>query len=165
MERAVKYYFGEEVQTAISEAKKVKAQYFNHFPDIKLFLVAAGKKASSRGWVKTFWGRKRHFEHPKRDGYKAPNAIIQGTCSDIMKIKLYELLVFLYHKQSKTILTVHDEVGLHIHKSEYAVILECQTKLQKLPFRINITTGIEVAHAWGDKTEISDISEIPGLNL
>ena len=158
---AIRYFYSDATQEAIVSAKDTKVKYFNNFPGIKTFLKSAQYKAEQRGWVKTYWGRERHFENKKRDGYKAPNAIIQGTCSDIMKIKLYELLEFNASRKSGTQLSVHDEVGMGIDLSEIGLIKDYKKILETLPFRVTITTGLELAKNWGEKVEVDDMAKVP----
>jgi DNA polymerase-1 len=54
--------------------------------------------------------------------YTALNYLIQSTGSDIMKAKMLEIEDLLVPHKSKMILTIHDELGFYIHKSEEGLI-------------------------------------------
>ena len=74
----VSYYFDPEVRSAIDAASQAKAAYFTQFPGINQFLKDCKNVAEQRGYIKYWTGRRRHLKNPKRDGYKAPNSLIQG---------------------------------------------------------------------------------------
>lgn len=148
----VHYYFDEYVQEGINHAIVTKKKYFENFPEIKTFLDKAKKVAAARLWVKTFFGRKRHIQ--KKDfAYAMPNAIIQGTCADVMKLKLYALWLFFQDKSSKLILSIHDEVGWSNTIGEEHLRKQVKEILEDLPFRVKITVGTEIATDWGHKSE------------
>jgi len=151
---AIKYFFSDEVKEGIIDAIKTKRQYFNQFPGIKKFLDDCKDVAKRRGWVKTWVGRRRHFKDPKREAYKAPNAVIQGGCGDIMKVKLHEINQFLKSYKSCIVNTVHDEIAYMIHKSELHLIPKIKEIQESLPFKVPITCGLEWHEKrWGSKQE------------
>jgi len=152
----INYYYTDEVQKGLTHAIDIKKRYFANFPQIKDFLDKAKKVGASRMWVKTYWGRKRHIKE-KKWSYKLPNAIIQGTCADVMKLKLYEIWKYtvLNKTKSKLVLSVHDEVGLLMHDSEKHLTEIFVTILEDLPFIVPITVGKETGKDWGNKENMS----------
>ena len=145
----IEYFFSDEVQAGIDEARLFKKQYFNMFPSNKDLIDSVTNVAKSRGWVKTYWGRKRHFKDPKNEAYKACNALIQGTCGDILKVKLYELMNYLHPYKSYIANNVHDQIDFMIHKDELFLVEEVRKIMEDLPFRVPITCGCETGPRWG----------------
>jgi DNA polymerase I len=164
-EEAIAYYISAEAREAIKGASEIKEKYFAQFPDIKNFLKECATRTKSRGWVKTWTGRRRHFKNPSQEAYKAPNALIQGGCGDILKTKLYELGVFLRSKNAKTkiINTVHDSINFEMHKTEIHLLHEIMRILCDLPFRVPVSWGLEYSTTnWANlhKATIEEIEEV-----
>ena len=143
--RIMEYYFSEEATHAINEAGTMKDMYFSQFPDISVFIRECGNAAKRRGWVKTWSGRRRHFKNPYRDGYKGPNAVIQGGCGDIIKTKMYELLLFLKPYKSRAVNNIHDALLFEIAEDELHLIPQIKAIMEDLPFSVPITCGVEMA--------------------
>jgi len=158
----IKYFMSDYVQEALKAAIALKKKYFGQFPGIQQFLKDAAKAGSDRGYVKTWSGRRRHFKKPKEEGYKAPNAIIQGTCGDIMKKKLHEVTQFLLPYQTRIINSVHDEICTRhpITREEILLIPKINEILCDLPFRVPISWGIDWGYKWGEKRKFTTIEEL-----
>ena len=157
-ERAlITYYYSDEAQAAIKEATRIKDEYFEQFPDIQLFLKDCIKRAKNRGWVKTWIGRRRHFKKPKEEGYKAPNAVIQGGCGDITKIKMWEVTQFLLPYQSRLINNIHDALLFEIHKDETHLIQELAGIMVALDFSVPMDCSIEISDkSWGHMADYEE---------
>lgn len=134
----VEYYCDPETQKIIKEASDMKAKYFEQFPQIQELLNRVKKCCKEYGYVRTYGGRKRHFKNPAKDAYKAPNALIQGTCGDLLKIKLAELEAYLKDKKTKTINTVHDSILFEVDIDEYknGIVNELLNLLRDIPFSV-----------------------------
>ena len=148
----IRYFLSDEVQSAVKYAADFKKSYFAQFPGNKEFIDTCSKAAQERGYVRTWSGRRRHFKNPKQEGYKAPNAVIQGSCGCILKSKLWELVNFLKPYKSRIVNNVHDSVVLNVHKDELDLIDTVKMILEDLPFRVPITCGCEYGTRWGSKT-------------
>lgn len=74
---------------AEAEAGRILSTYHEKFPGIRRVSQQATRLAASRGWIRTFYGRRRAldegFEH------KAFNTAVQGTAADIMKERVVAL--------------------------------------------------------------------------
>lgn len=149
----VKEFFSEPVQSALQEAKALKAKYFSQFTGISNFIKQATELAKKRGWVKTWDGRKRHFTNPKDEAYKAPNSIIQGGCGSMLKVKLPEIEAILQGTNSFVCNLVHDEVQFDMDKKELHLLPQLNASLADLPFKVPISWGIEYGYDWGHKFE------------
>lgn len=157
---AVQYYCSDAAQGAISHAKEMKEKYFSQFPDIKEFLDKVKKVCKEHGYVRTWGGRKRHFKNPSKEAYKSPNALIQGSCGDILKVKLAELEEFLKDKNTKVINTVHDSILFEVDKEEFkeGIVDELVNVLRDLPFRVPMDWEAEGStKSWADIKDVNDI--------
>ncbi len=95
-------------------------QYYARLPEVRTFLKAVITKAEKRGYIQGPTGRMWRF---KSDfAYKAPNYLIQGTCSDIMRKALIKCTDFLQTRKSKIILSIHDSIEFLIAKEEMDII-------------------------------------------
>lgn len=62
----------------------------------------------NNGVVKFWTGRKRHFENPSREYYKAFNAVIQGGEAEVVKRALIKVAKRIDWDECKLLLQVHD---------------------------------------------------------
>ena len=74
---------------AESQAKQILRTYHATFPTIKATASLAERRAKTRGWIRTLYGRRRALD----DGFthKAFNSAVQGTAADIMKEQVIAL--------------------------------------------------------------------------
>lgn len=154
----------------LKQAEELKELYFTSLPKVKKWIDAVinGVKARSRtnsgvGYVQTWTGRKLWFR--EQFAYKAPNAIIQGGCSDVAKIAMIRLDKFLTGRKSKMLVQIHDELLFKVHKSELEIVPELQKILENVfPHRF-IALSTSVSHSWkswGDLTEGLPVVEEAG---
>lgn len=147
----VTYYYSEEAQAAIKEAARIKAEYFEQFPQIQVFLKDCTDRAKQRGWVKTWTGRRRHFKRPKEEGYKAPNSVIQGGCGDITKTKMWEVIEFLGPYRTDLINNIHDALLFEVHKDELDLIPQLAAIMKDLDFSVPMDCSVEISDkSWGN---------------
>lgn len=74
---------------SVAQAKAWMDQYHREFPSARKFLRSATNRHNKMGYVKTYLGRRRHFDH--NSAHKAGNGIIQGSSADITKLKMVEI--------------------------------------------------------------------------
>ena len=149
----VAYYCDPETQHMIKSAKEMKDKYFSQFPEIQKFLDKVKRACREHGFIRTWGGRKRHFASPSKDAYKAPNALIQGSCGDILKTKLWDLEVFLADKKTRIVNTVHDSIlfEIWIPEGEAGIVDDLLKILRDLPFNVPMdwdADGSEIS--WAD---------------
>lgn len=150
---AVLYYCNPDTQAMINQAAALKAKYFEQFPDIKYMLEKVKKVCREHGFIRTWGGRKRHFANPSKDAYKAPNALIQGSCGDILKTKLWELEDFLADKKTRIVNTVHDSIlfEVDIEEGKEGIVDTLIEILRDLPFRVPMDWDAEGSNkSWAD---------------
>lgn len=133
------------------EADNIKRKYFRELPKICSFIEAIVKKAES-GKVSNWVGRVYNFN---RDySYKAVNYVIQGGCSDIMRVALVRLQRYVNDNalDSKIVLSVHDEVcfylkdGEETHIPKFQAIMTGAYQHRYLPL---VTEASISATGWG----------------
>lgn len=149
---ALIYYFSDECKEHIEFAKQKKKEYFSQFPNIENLLDNVKKVTQRRGWVKTWTGRRKRYKDPWTEAYKAPNALIQGGCGDILKDKAGKLYKMLEGCKSGIVNFVHDEIQVEMHKSELHLIPKIKDLLEDLPFSVPIAVDVEYTDTcWKEK--------------
>lgn len=135
-----------------SEAKEIIDNYFKKFKKIKDYIETVKEELPKKAYVKTLYGRKRHFDkdslkHPRQKAAlerAAINAPLQGTASEIVKKAMIELDKSL---PIPILSQVHDELlfecpvkDLEEEKSQIQKIMEKNEDL-KVPLKVNIASG------------------------
>lgn len=133
----------EKLHCSIERATAIREAIFNGAPEIKLFMRRATKVAEQRGYVFNWLGRRYHFPD-SNFAYKAPNYLIQGGCSEVMRLVLVQVNRLLQGCDSKLLLTIHDELILDIYPHELWLvprikeIMETAYPAKYLPLRANV---------------------------
>ena len=118
---------GKRIDVGYDEAQSYIDKYFKTYNAIKPFWELAEQQIRSRGYVETFFGRKRHrtcefqakdkFEQSREIG-SMTNSIIQGSGADVMKRAMIIMHPKLQKIGGRIILTIHDEVLVSCPKSK-----------------------------------------------
>lgn len=102
----------------IQFAKNVKNTLFNRFSRIKTYVNKTQKEVHRKGYVDTFFGRRRRFRLHHTSGYRrykaereAVNFRIQSTSSDLVLSQLIEVGQNIDEISASMQLTVHDSMG------------------------------------------------------
>lgn len=146
----------------LSQAQKLKDQYFEALPGVRRFSQGVMEKANTRGWIFNWAGRVCYFPFMKnprtgkmdRFAYKAANHCIQGGCADIVKIAMVRCHDHLAGKRSKMLLQIHDEILYSIHESELSIVPELQRLMAtSYPARhLPMACSVEFSRkSWSDK--------------
>lgn len=144
----------------LAEAKKYIDHYFELRAPIRAYIDETLRKASTEGYVETYYGRRRPTPDVNssnfmvREGAKrqAANMPIQGTEADLMKlamIKIEDKIAGL----GKQILQVHDSVLVEAPKENAEKIAEIlretmETIAPELPIKLKVDVGI--GNNWGE---------------
>lgn len=147
------------LKMTLTESALFNATYFAAIPEAKPFINTVHHVIKLRGYIKNFYGRRRRLT--TNEGYKAPNALIQGCAADYIKNKLVGILKYLRYNNLKTYLAniVHDELVIAFHKDELAHVPVLRRLLSEFKaFRCPITAGVDKgAPSWGHKVAQSDV--------
>ncbi len=101
------------------EAARILFDYNARLPAVRKTYERCEARASSRGWVQTWGGRKANFKRRGRRGYqdawKALNRLLQGSAADLIKeamVKVNEVITDSNGRWETMIMhmTVHDEL-------------------------------------------------------
>ena len=142
-------------------AKKFIDKYFQTYKEVKKYLAETIAIAKTRGYVETFYGRRRYLPeinsslHQVRAGAErmAINMPIQGTAADLIKLAMIHI-----HQQlpkispaTKMILQVHDELVFEVPEKEVkkvaGFIESAMNSVYKL--RAPIATEASAGPNWG----------------
>ncbi|MEK7649789.1 MAG: DNA polymerase I [Patescibacteria group bacterium] len=116
----------------VAEAEAALDNYLQEFPGIEEYRERTIREGRERGYVKTFFGRKRFlpnlrssFEYIRKESERmAVNAPIQGTNADIIKRAMIDIVRELKLGRDNTnvrmLLQVHDELVFEIKKEKIA---------------------------------------------
>ena len=158
---ALEYFLSKECQEAIEFAKQKKQEYFAQFPKIAEFLKEVKGVCSRRGYIMTWTGRRKRYKDAKRDSYKAPNALIQGGCGDMLKEKAGQIQKLLDDKKSGIVNFVHDEIAVEIHLSELNLVYEIRDIMNDNDFIVPITTDINwTDENWNNQKSFKEFEEM-----
>ena len=148
--------FAKAVACSEEKAKRFLNSYYNGYPELiairsKLASVINKRKGVlwNKGYIKNASGRVLFVEY----NYRALNFLIQSTGADIIKQKMIEIHEFLKPYKSKLIMTIHDELGIHLHQSEMFLIPLIKTIMETPLFGLSaIPTEVKLyKERWSSK--------------
>jgi DNA polymerase-1 len=150
------------------DAQKYLSEYFKSFSGLKEYMDKLKAGASVKGYVETYFGRKRFLEGIKsRLPYvraeaerQAMNAPMQGTQADIIKIAMTRVDEWIkkekLEKDVYLLLQVHDELVYEIRCGKEKKIIPEIKKImegvlsEKETGGIKFETSVEVGENWGE---------------
>lgn len=133
---------------SVSEGKAFKNKYFSKLEFISLFMRQVKKKAEVMKKIYSWAGRIFQVPDP-RFLYKAPNALIQGGCADVVKQAMVGLDTFLQlNWRSRMLLQVHDEILFEVHKDELNIINDLVHIMENIYPHKHIKLTCSVEHSW-----------------
>lgn len=150
------YGLGNDLDIAVSEAKKYIETYFKQYPDVKKFIDGLVNFCKEHEYVKTLFGRVRPVPEITSSNYSqrsfgeriAMNTPIQGTAADIMKIAMIKVYNALKSNnlKAKMLLQIHDEILVECPKEEAEsvskILMEEMSSAAKLKVALEVTSGI-----------------------
>lgn len=155
----------------VEETERLFHLYHEGVPYVRELTNIATRLASTRGYVRTFLGRRRHFD--KWDGgygtaplskegamkeysgriyraftYRALNSVIQGSAGDMIKavmLKIYQENIVLPY------LTIHDELGFGSPKGDTKLIGRVKEVMEDIfpDLLVPMRSEIEIGPDWG----------------
>lgn len=137
-----------------NDARAFLATYDQRFPGVRQFHASvqqlAQQRAATEGgaYVTTPFGRRHHA--PADKAYKLVNALIQGTCADLLKQKIVELDAAGYG--DAMLLPIHDEIIFDV-TAEAALAERDEIEHvmgERERFAVPLSVHAEVVERWGD---------------
>lgn len=141
------------LETSEGEAKNFMEIYFKRFPNIPIFQRQVRRAVEKRGYIKTYFGRRRYLNRAK--SYRGINSLIQGTAADVLKIAMIRVNDYLKKEnlESRICSVVHDEIIIHHLKTEKNLIEPIKKLIEDFHFRIPLTVKVEIGWDFKNKIE------------
>jgi len=122
------YGLSQDLGIDISQAEEFIENYFERYPDVKLYLEKQIETARQKGYVTTILNRRRYLPEINSPNANirqfaeraAINTPIQGSAADLIKVAMLDIARLLKEKslKSKMILQLHDELLFEAEKDE-----------------------------------------------
>ena len=136
-------------EVAGPEGTKFLADFDAQIPWVRALQQMCRERASARGFVKTFSGRKRRFTKDSRGRYdyvhKALNDVIQGTAADQCKKALIDLDVAGFLPR----LQVHDEIDSSVNGADEALAM-ADIMRDVYQLKTPMLCDVEIGPSWGE---------------
>jgi DNA polymerase-1 len=152
------------------EAQEFYNQYFAAFPRLAAYLDEVKADASRKGYVETYFGRRRYVEGIKSSipyvkaaaERFAINAPMQGTSADIIKLAMVTIDKFFEDtgRHGHLLLQVHDELVFEIEKDKVKEYIPKLKEMMEQVIDEKARKGIpfsahgEVGPNWGEMVEL-----------
>lgn len=148
------YGLSKDLQIKTTKAKEYIDKYKKLYPGVFDWIDKLNKETIEKGYVKTYFGRKRIIKEIKDQNKNiaafglriAVNTVIQGTAAEIMKKSMIEIYNYLKNTKNKLILQIHDEVlieSLAFESNE--IMLNCKNIMEnilKLDLKLKVNSYI-----------------------
>ena len=148
------------------EAQAMIDRYFERFPGIQRYIHETLESVRARGYSETLFGRKTWFpridskNQAERQGSEraAINAPIQGTCADIIKRAMVQMMPALEQAglgHVRMLLQVHDELVFELAEGDVAaarpVIERVMAHAAEPSVMLTVPLGVEIGTglSWG----------------
>lgn len=129
------------------QATIVRESFRQLYPGIFNASNFAQSKAATRGFVRYWTGRRRHFEHPDY-AYRAFNSVIQGGAAELVKHAILRVDREVVDSNRRIVLTVHDSIVMEVEQGlEERTIKEVTELMTDFPeFGVKLSVD---AKEWG----------------
>lgn len=145
----------------IQKAYDIQQAIFRSAPEIKDFLKDVQKRAETRGYVRNWLGRRYYFPD-KRWAYKAPNHLIQGGASEVIKLAMNRCDQYLHDKESRMLLSIHDELIFEVKYGEEYVVDEIKSIMENIYPHRRLPLLVDVEYSYQN---LADKSSWPPEHL
>ncbi len=144
------------------QAKQIIDQYFATRVKVSQFMEQTLAQADQKGYVETFWGRRRPTPDVKSSNFKireaakraSANMPIQGTGADLMKQAMIEIEQFLTDiKGANQILQIHDSILIEAYPKDLPLI---KARLSNImtnicpELKVKLAVDIKIGQTWLD---------------
>lgn len=144
-----------KLRISVQKAQEYWNAYMEAIPEYKPFANKIMNEIRVFGGISDVFGHR--YSCPPQFAYKGINYLIQGTAAQIMKISIVEVSKYLksIKAKSRVLWTIHDELLIEVHKSEYNLFPEIKSIMENFnQFRVPIVVDAEVAEKnWKDRID------------
>ncbi|MDR1467457.1 MAG: DNA polymerase I [Oscillospiraceae bacterium] len=154
------FSLSKDIGVTVKKAGDYINKYFEHYPDIKIYLKKTIKKARDNGFVETIFGRRRYLPELFSSNFNlrsfgervAMNMPIQGSAADIIKIAMIRVVDRMRNKklESKLILQVHDELIIQSREDEAEITSKIlQEEMESAAkLKVDLVTKLTSGKTW-----------------
>ena len=156
------FRMSQELGISMKNAKKIIENYFNTYKSIKSYIDKNINEARERGYVKTYFGRKRstaNLNSPNANIVNAEkraavNMPIQGTAAELIKIAMIDIsnTIISNNLKSRMVLQVHDELLFEVPFSEEKVMSEIIIDKMENSIKLDVPLKVDfkIGNNWYD---------------
>lgn len=142
--------FGVDAATA----KDMIEYFYSVYPELRAASRYMSGTARSKGYVDIWSGRRRHFEFPAKEDFKAFNSYIQGGAADIMKSVMIDMFKEIINEECRMLLQVHDSLWFEIAEGKEAYYLPKIMEIMRRPSeKFGVRLDVD-AHPWSKREEL-----------
>jgi DNA polymerase-1 len=143
------------------EAREMTEHFFGLYPNLRAASKRAEAQAKSQGYVEIWSGRRRHFQNPQKEAFKAFNSFIQGGAADIVKGVMIKLFHEVINEDCRMLLQVHDSLWFEIRQGMEGYYLPKIMEIMRRPSaKFNVRLDVD-AHPWS-KREAKKVEDYYG---
>lgn len=141
-----------QIQKTKEEAIVYKREYFKRFPKALKFIKQVTDTVVERGYIFNRYGRR--YTIPADKAYTGVNYLCQGTAADILKNRMIAIDEYLSDKQSKMIISVHDELVFYVkNEEEREVAPRLKQLLEERQIRTFLPVDVSKGNpSWAEKS-------------
>lgn len=137
------------------DASDLIEHFYSMYPNLRRAGKAMAVNAQRTGYVDIWSGRRRHFEYPKSENFKAFNSFIQGGAADIVKTVIIDCFKEVVNEDCKLLLQVHDSLWFEIKAGKETYYLPKIMEIMSRPsekFGVPLTVD---AHPWSRRESLA----------
>jgi DNA polymerase I len=134
-----------------SRASELREGFFQAYSGFRVATKTASGRAKSKGKVKLWSGRYRHFEYPAEQSHKAFNAVIQGGAADIVDHSQRRIIArsLDVRDECEMLLQVHDSLVFEIRTDLLnTYVPEIKEAMEQVEPDFGVKFAVDF-HEWG----------------
>lgn len=138
-----------------NEAEELINHFYSLYPELRAASRYMSSEAARHGYTDIWSGRRRHFQFPKSENFKAFNSFIQGGAADIVKRVIIDCFAEVVNDDCKLLLQVHDSLWFEIREGMETHYLP---KIMEVMSRPSAKFGVELtvdAHPWSNREALA----------
>lgn len=132
-------------------AAAIRTNFYRTYPGFLKMTNLAASTAVRQHYVKYWTGRRRHFDRPKDEGYKAFNAVIQGGAFEIVKRRM--IAVDEAFPDLRMLLQIHDSIVIEVPIGQEDLILpQIKAIMEDVSSEFRVKFKVEIKK-WGEESK------------
>ena len=156
------FRMSQELNINMADAKQIIDNYFKTYKSIRNYIDQNIEDAKKKGYVKTYFGRKRDTINLNSSNANIVNAEkraainmpIQGTASELIKVAMLNIHNFIKENnlKSKMILQVHDELLFEVPQDEEKIMFDAIIDKMENSIKLDIPLKVDckIGDNWYD---------------